>query len=285
MKVDTAVSMERPVQDNSQVPGFDAALRFDFPSWTGAYASASGPIKAAPASFAVSGKINTFEIPNQDQAAALSASQKDISSTSMISGEAVAFTALVPVIPAGASNFLSSLVLTGEFSAGSGYGDEFSSWTGGEKNFGSQTSSGTPGTAGYIPGTPNLDAGQGGYYNDNSFHLVNLESFNGGFQYALPDTWGTFLNGGYSQLYSDNIAAMAENPLNQGGNGQAAAANGGAPNNGFYKLSTGYYINMFHDFTPQFRMAFEYDHFTTGYVLNNLLAVDNRFQLSAWVHF
>jgi hypothetical protein len=289
MKVDTAASIERPVQDNSEVPGVDAAIRFDFPSWTGAYTSSSSAYtKTVPASLAVSGKVNTFMVPggNYDGAAAQPDLAQDVSSTSYLTGEAIAVTALIPVIPATSDSFMSSLVLTGEYTNGTGDGDEFSSWTGGFKNFGEQVNTGAPGTAGYIPATPNLDAGQGGYYDNNTFHLMNLSSYNVGLQYCLPSTWSTYINGGYSQLYCDNCGAMDQNTLNLAGAGGTSAANvNAAHNSGVYDLSQGSYVNLFHDFSPSIRAGIEYDRFMTQYVVNQVYAVDNRYQVSAWYRF
>ncbi len=270
LKVETALSMERPVQDSSQVPGFDAALRFDLPGWVGAYTSSSSSrIHLAQANLAVSGKVNTFAVPNQ-LVNGQSIASNDVSKTSFLSGEAIAVTSIIPVIPVSSSSFLSSLVLTGEFSAGSGYADEFSGWSGGETNFAYNPATGANG-----PALPNLDAGQGGFYGDNSFHLMNLQSFNFTAQYQLPSTWTTYLNTGYSQLYSDNMAAMANNPLNFGANtGGPGAVNGGA-----YNLVTGWYANISHDWSANLRTTFEYDRFTTTYV-NRTYAVDNRLMLS-----
>lgn len=288
MKVDTAVSMERPVQDNSEVPGVDAAIRFDFPSWTGAYTSSgSAYTKTVPASFAVSGKVNTFMVPGGAYNTATGAVlAEDVSSTSYITGEAIAVTALLPVIPASSDSFMSSLVLTGEYTNGSGDGDEFSSWNGGFKNFGEQANQGVPGAASYVPATPNLDAGQGAYNSNNQFELMNLSSYNVGLQYCLPSTWSTYINGGYSQLYCDNCASMDQNNLNFAGpgatNGKSASASSTA---GVYNLSQGAYVNLFHDFSPSIRAGIEYDRFMTQYVVNQVYAVDNRYQLSAWYRF
>ncbi len=286
-KIQTAISMERPVQDNSQVPGADAALRFRFPSWTGAYTSSSSAYTiTAPASFAVSGKVNTFAVPGSQFNATGPNLAQDVSNTSYMTGAAIALTTLIPIIPAKSDSFLSSLVFTGEFTNGSGFADEFSGWSGGEHNFGYQSNVGAPGSAGYVPATPNLDAGQGGYYNDNSFHLDNLSSFNLTLQYCLPSTWATYINTGYSQLYCNNCGAMAQNPLNFGGVGRSSSANAASAGNpGAYDLSQGAYVNLFHDFSPSIRAGIEYDRFMTQYVVNNVYAVDNRYQLSAWYRF
>jgi hypothetical protein len=253
--VNSGVSAERPVQDDSEVPSVVAALRLDVPGWTGAYASGSAArVKLVPASFSVSGKVNTFSLPG-DVAAGT------VSKTTLTSGETVAFTTLIPVIPATDKSFMTSLVLTGEYTNGSGDAEEFSSWSGGQGAF--ATNAAATGVD-----TPNLDAGFGGYYaGSNTFQLMNLQTFNAAAQYQLPSDWATYFNAGYSQLYCDNLNAMNANALSGISNG--------------YNQVSGLYGNVSHDWSNSLRTSFEYDHFTTTYLSKaNGYAVDNRLMLS-----
>src|SRR5207237_626989 len=133
------------------------------------FATPSGDAKAEPLSVGVSGTFRQFMTPNN---------QGSTPDSVRYSGGAFALDALIPVISASDEKDVSNtLVLSGEFTSGLGYGDEFPSWTG---NL-AQWSTGTAPTS-----TPNLDAGQGGFDSSGSFQLVKLQSWNTQVQYHLP---------------------------------------------------------------------------------------------------
>src|SRR4029077_9780651 len=117
-----------------------------------------------------------------------------------------------------------TLGISGEFTKGKGYADEFPSWTGNLP----QLSTAVAATQ------PNLDAGQGGFDSNNAFQLVDLRTWNLQAQYHLPHEWQAFVTVGYGQLYSDNAGTLTP-------------STGKVP----YTKAETYFANVFKDVTKQ----------------------------------
>jgi hypothetical protein len=249
-----ALGVMRPPQRDSSIPGFEGGLRLAFGSRTGGFTGgAVGPQKPQPMSIGVTGAFREFTIPTD--------TTTPTGDLVHYPGHALAVDALFPILASPDNKDVSNtFTIGGEFTTGTGYGDQFNSWTG---NLPSPTQS-----AGAPPqSNVNLDAGIGGFDPLGSFQLVNLTTFNGYFQYHLDASTRTWFSGGYGRLYSDNI-------------GSFTAASNKVP---YYKEEV-MFGNVFHDFTSHVRMGLEYAFVRTSYQ-DGMLTHNNRYQLSAWFLF
>lgn len=238
--VQTGVSLERPTQRDSTVPNVQAALKWMFAGRKSAYATPTGwDPRGVPMSVEVSGTFREYEFSN----------------TIHQSGEAIATDIQIPILESHDKDLSNSITLTGEFTYGTGYGDEFSNWTGGLPQLS---------TASNPPATTNLDPGLGGATQAGGFALVDLQTFNGQLQYFLNNTqWFTI---GYAQLSSSNMAQFI-------------------PSAGIYDKTEVYFVNAAHDFTPHVRVALEAAQFVTHYLSDLSRARDNRVILSGFFRF
>jgi hypothetical protein len=241
------LSIDRPVQRDSNTPGVDAGLRYSISSRKAGYTSSNGDDSAQSMSVAISGTAR--DIVSQPAGGGTSGSVTHLASAFALNG-------MIPIIASSdGKDTGNTLALSGEFTKGRGYGDEFSGWSG---NI-AQTA--TPAS------NLDLDAGQGGFDTGGSFHLIELQTWNAQLQYHLPTEWHAFIDLGYGQLRSNNISSLVP------AGGKVA-----------YDRSEVYYANVFHDITAHIRVAAEFDHFTTRYV-DGINSQDNRYQLSTWIRF
>ena len=238
------LSVFRPIQADSQLPGLDAGVRWSFDGWkTGFTNSPTGEVTVQPLSVAVTGTARNFE-----------AMGGTITTQVQRGAYGVAADGMIPILPASDSKDVgNSLAFIGEFTTGEGYGDIFPSWTG---NLG-------------VPANTNLDAGIGGVDSSGTFQLVKLMSFNLNLQYQLPSDFHTYVNVGYGQLNSSNANTLT-----------AAAAVGGVKPVIYTKAEVDH-ANVYHNFTNQIRAGLEYAYFDTTYA-DNVIAHNNRVQLSTW---
>ncbi len=243
-KLDAGLSISRPAQRDNQVPNIDLGLRWSNSGRKSGFASPTGELKAEPFSVAISGTARQFVV--QPVGGAAGDQSRQI-------GSAVAVNTMLPLL-SGDEKQGNSLTVTGEFSTGKGYGDQYPGWTGGLSTKVSGT--GTPTALSLDPGIGGLDSG-------NSFVLVNLKSWNAQMQYHLPSGSNTFITLGATQLQSDNIASIT---------------------GGTYNEQNTYFGNVFHDCTKQIRIGVEVSHHTTKYV-DGLNGNNNRAQLTAWFRF
>lgn len=251
-----ALGIMRPPQRDGNLPAVEAGARWALNSWAGAFTGGStGPHKPQPLSVGVTGTARNFEI----------ATDKSMN-TASYTGMGAAIDTLIPIIPSrDGKDSSNNLVLGGEFTVGQGYGDQFASWSGNLNN--PLSSVNTTNFPNALDQFNNLDAGIGGFEN-GSFALVNLQTFNVYLQYHLPESWATWVSAGYSQLYSNNIGAM-----DISNKGKVA-----------YEKEESYFANVSHDCTKQIRVGFEYANVLTTYV-DGTAPQDNRFQTSAWFIF
>lgn len=251
-RLQVAASLTRPSQRDSQTPNLDVGVRYAYAGFKAAFASPSGEINAEPTSVALSGTFRSFETPDSASAAA---------GKKIHNGNGVAFDLMLPILPAASKDDVgNSLTLTGEFSTGSGFGDEFPSWT---ANLAPMSAgSGAAGIAGFT----NLDAGQGGYDGGDSFHLLTLQAWNAQLQYHLPGACRSFVNVGYGELKAYGLGGLVT--FSKTG----------------YDRSSVLFVNYFHDVTKQIRVAAEYANFSTHYV-DDVKAHDDRYQITGYFRF
>lgn len=250
-KLQSGVSIARPSQRDSSMPNIDAGVKFSWAGLGSGFSSYVGDAKVEPMSVALSGTMRQFST-------ATSANVADGMTKS--NGTAFAVNAMLPILPSSDGKDLSNTItVTGEFSSGKGYADAFPGWTGGL----AQLPSGATGGA----STSNIDAGQGGYDAGNSYQLVKLQSWNAEVQYHFPTEMHSFATAGYTQLSSSNINGL-----------------GPAKTSPLYDRTGLYFVNLFHDLTPQVRVAVEYAKVTTHYV-DDVSASDDRYQISGYLRF
>jgi hypothetical protein len=249
----------RPPQADAGIPDVQGGLRLAFNGRQSGF-TAGGSTAARslqPMSIAVSGAFRQFV-----------AQSSSVGDLDRFSGSAIAIDALIPILasPDGktANNTLS---LLGEFTQGTGYGDQFNSYTGGILQ-----PLNTSATSATQRSNTNLDAGNGDYDATGAFQLVNLRSFNIHAQYHLPGESLDFVDVGFGQLESNNIDSI------KGATGLASGGN--VP----YDRSTAYFANYVHGFTPNIRAGIEYAYMETSYA-DGTLATNRRYQASGWFLF
>ena len=257
--IQLAGSVERPSQEDSKMPNLNVGARWALDSYRGSYASSVGEIKPESLSIGVSGKFTKFELNT-------SGATTDTSMTSK-NGSAVAFDTLIPLLPSENGN---SLVLTGEFTSGTGYADSLVNWTGGT----SQTGASDSGTS--VASRTNMDAGFGGYTDStsNNFMLLKMQTMNFSLQYVLPASMSSFINIGYAQTKAKNLSSI----YNAGTSSTSV----------LYDKATMYYANIFHDLTKQIRVGFEYNNDKTHYLYAGTDGGEpknNRYQMSFYYRF
>ena len=262
-RLQEALGIMRPPQRDSGLPSLEAGLRLVFDGWTGGFVGGSTPPdQVQPLSFAVSGTVREFSAPSNPQT--------PTGDQTHYFGHAVVADLLIPVIRSSDNKDTgNTFTIGGEFTTGTGYGDEMDSWTGG---FPSPLNSATSAPTKNL----NLDAGIGGYTDPATFQLVNLTTFNVYGQYHLPSSTHMWFSGGFGQLYSNNIGSFGST-LSSGSTGTAGYANG-------YTTEQVAFGNVMKDLTRQLRLGFEYAQIRTTYV-DGTLAHDYRYQLSAFFIF
>lgn len=256
-KLQLAVGVMRPPQRDAGLPAAEVGARWSMDSWSGAFTGgATGSHKPQPLSVGISGTVRQFEVPNDPTVG-------NSSGVTHKMGSALAVDTLIPILASlDGKSSSNNLVFGAEYSIGQGDGDQFSGWSGGQKNPIMQTAGDSQ---------INLDGGIGGYDAANNFGLMKVQTWNVYLQYHLPESLSSWISVGYGQLDSSNVA----NFITTNSNLASAAA--------YYKDQI-YFANFAHDFTKQIRAGVEYAHMTTNYV-DGTLATDNRFQVSGWFIF
>lgn len=230
--LETGVALIRSPQRDAEVPAFDLGARLSFKSRRAGFSAWTQDQKALPMVFAVSGTVRKFET---GIAGGGSTDQN------RYQGGAIAFNTMIPIISSTSEqDYGNTLAFAGEFSTGRGFADYFPGYTGNLPQF--NTANGN---------LANIDAGQGAYDANGVFSLVNLQSWNVQLQYFLPKgiLEDTFVTVGYGNLFSDNIRSFVP---------RAGAV--------LHNESQVYFINLYHDFTLQWRVALEFLHTETNYI-------------------
>jgi hypothetical protein len=169
----------------------------------------------------------------------------------------------LPLIAIGSDNDLgNTLVLAGEYTAGSGYGDHFPRWSGNILN-----PNGTQ-PEGETIQQPFIDTGMAGLAkSDGGLQSIKLKTWNLNMQYHLPSTIGGWITLGAAELASPNAKDLK--------------ASGSAV---VYDRQRGAYLNLVHNFTPELRVGTEYAVMQTRYV-DAVNATNRRIQLTTWYIF
>lgn len=176
ISVDVAVSAERPVQRDSEIPDLEGGLRISFNGWKGITTPGNVRTVAAPLSLGVSGIVRQFKV----DAFAPPPTQRSNS----IQGWGVSIDGLVPVIPASDGNDRRNrLTLTGSFVIGDGIADLLT--TGGGAKFPTLPN---PAQASPPPAyTADIDNGLVTFDVQTAIlHTINWWAYKAGLQYYLP---------------------------------------------------------------------------------------------------
>lgn len=264
VRLQGAFAINRPPQRDSSVPELQAGIRISYDGWRAVLSNGGfGDLEAQPLSLAVSGLFREIVVPNY---------AGSVSNEIHFPATALAINAFVPILPATAEGSQNSLGLTGSWTIGNGYGDEFLGWTGGTAaNLGGAV-------AGSLTSNLNqqrpisLDGGIGDFDSTGTFHLIQLMSFHADLEYVLPLNQPTWVDIGYARLTSNNMYLLT----NDGG----LTSNGTVP----YVLEAAGYVNIFRELTQHIRIGLEFARVRTNYA-DETVAFNNRYQLSGWFTF
>jgi hypothetical protein len=255
-----AAALLRPPQADSEIPDIQAGVRYASTTRTSGFVGGTGARTVQPMSFALSGAIRQFVMPNSGGA---------VGDETYYQGQAIAADVLVPIMAsADGKDVSNTLTLAGEWSMGKGYGDQFGSWTGNTANPLSAATTGTAATQTKLTAL-NLDGGIGDYDSSGTFRLIYLQHWNVNVQYHLPHQIPYWFTLGYTQLHSDNMASLVT--------GNNVASSGKMA----YDNVQTYYGNVFHQFTAQIRGGLEVAH-TIAHYGDEETTTNNRFQASGW---
>lgn len=249
-------SLERPSQRDGNLPNIVIGAKYSLDTYRAGYASTYGDVKTEPMSVAISGNFKRFTTPNSTTSTGVE---------NNYNGSAVAVDFMIPVLPAADKDSVgNTLMLTGEFSTGTGYADALPNWTGGLSQM--------PNTVNSAPmaSTTDLDAGQGGYDAAGNFSLVRLQTANLTLQYQLPSENRMFITAGYTQLTASNMGDMAGTATTVGG---------------VYDKADLFFINFYRDISKVIRVAVEYDRGQSHYYADGTAPTNDRYQASAWFRF
>jgi hypothetical protein len=251
-KLQVGLSVTRPTQRDSEIPNLDGGLKFTFGNRKAGFSTAAGDTELESTSLALSGTYRQFLVPSLSATSPQERARKY--------GGALAMNIMAPLIAAESGDVGNTLILTGEYTFGSGYSDYFVGATGNIP----QLPAGAPGS---LSSVTSLDPGIGGYDSAGEFSLVKLQTWNTQLQYHFPFEQRSFVTLGYGQLHIMNSEKFT--PL---------------PGLVLYDKAETYFIGFFRDLTKRTRIAFEYDRVSTHYV-DGVSPVNNRFQFSTWIRF
>ena len=261
-----AIAVLRPPQRDSSVPEIQAGFRMTMGSLYSGYSGSAVAKKiSSPASLAVSGSWREFEIPDTKQ---------NSFQSERFRGGALALNFLIPIVPSFDLTEVGNTVsLIGEWSMGTGYGDQFIGWTGGTATPLGSAASGAASVLSANNRPLNLDGGIGDFNPNGVFKLIELQSFALHAQYHLPTRYRSWITLGFNQLFSPNIQDFADSL------GKSTSSN-----LFLYKRTQAIFFNLFTDFTNQIRFALEFVHVRTSYV-DGVNAHNNRYQFSTYFMF
>ncbi|HXT98635.1 MAG TPA: hypothetical protein VN853_20215 [Polyangia bacterium] len=199
VSVDIAVSAERPVQRDSEIPDLEGGLRISFNGWKGITTPGNVRTVAAPLSIGVSGIVRQFKV----DAFAPPPTQRSNS----IQGWGLSVDGLVPVIPASDGNDRRNrLTLTGSFVIGDGIADLLT--TGGGAKFPTLPN---PAQASPPPAyASDIDNGLVTFDVQTAIlHTINWWAYKAGLQYYLPVFDGRLLfAANFTYAHSPNMRQL-----------------------------------------------------------------------------
>ncbi len=249
-----AVSVSRPSERDSEVPNLDGGIKIGLGGRKASYAYSNTPVRTFETSLAITGTLRQVAHPTKT-ASGYDTARKKVS--------AIAVDFILPLIAMGTENDLgNTLVLAGEYTAGSGYGDHFPRWTGNILNPNGSLPEGE------TIQQPFIDSGLAGLASsDGSIQSVKLKTWNLNMQYHLPSMIGGWVTLGAAELASPNAKDLKAS-------GTAVV----------YDRQRGAYLNIVHNFTAELRVGAEYALMQTRYV-DDVQAQNHRVQLTTWYIF
>jgi hypothetical protein len=254
---EAAVAAMRPPQRNSQTPEGQAGIRFAVPLLSGVYTAGGTGTSIQPLSLAITGDARAVRLPSYT----IANEGKPDQATSRM-GTAVAFDAIIPVIPAKVRQG-NALTLNGEFSTGYGISDLYTQLSGG-----APIPQPPATTAGGTAPAQDLDTGIAMYDANGGIHLVQWTSYLMGLQYYFPGLDGkAWISANYSHIESANLKhGFVSDPKK------------------FMVAGDWFDVNLVGDVTPSVRVGIEYANFNDVYG-NGWHAVNHHGQMSAWYIF
>ena len=198
ISVDIAASAGRPAQRDSQIPDFEAGLRFSVNGWKGITTPGNVRTVAAPLSIGVSGISRQFKVD--------AFAPPPTQSSNSVSGWGVSIDALLPIIPAAdANDRRNRLTLTGSFVTGAGIADLLT--TGGGAKFPILSN---PAQASPPPVyDADIDNGLVTFDIHSVLHAINWQAYKVGLQYYLPVVDGRLLfAANYTHAHSNNMRQL-----------------------------------------------------------------------------
>jgi hypothetical protein len=261
VNVEVAVAASRPVQRDSGLPDGQVGLRLILNDWKGMRTAGGTGTSVDPASIGVSGVARRFRLP------IFSASQP-ADQTQTIDGYGISIDALLPVIPATASNWDNALTLTGSFARGQAIADMFTGLTGGVSLATPTAPTGT--TSNF---TSDIDNGLVVFDSNGQMHAIRWQALLVGAQYYLPTTpFRMWISGNYSHMSSSDIKNIV------------VGTTGSNVNSKIFDKSDFADGNLFVDATQSIRFGLEYAWFRQTY-LDGVKGTNHRVQLSAFYLF
>ena len=244
VSVEAAVSANRPVQRDSEVPDTNGGLRLAINGWKGIGTPGSSKTMALPLSIGVSGVMRQFKVD--------AFAPPPAQSSNNLRGWGISLDAFIPVIPAKNDYDRGNrLTLTGSFVKGTGIGDLTNSK-------GGATFPTLPNPALAQPPpiyTGNIDNGLVTFDIQGVLHTIDWQTFVLGFQYYLPPTGRLFVTGNVTHGFSKNMADLYPRGGTEVGLLTFIA-----------RQSTYYDANLFWDATPAVRIGASVQYTTMEYV-------------------
>ena len=260
VNVEVAVAASRPPQRDSGSPDGQAGLRLIVNEWKGMRTAGGTGTSVDPASIGVSGVARRFRLPEFANAP---------TQTQTINGYGLSLDAIIPVVPATATNWDNALTLTASFARGQAIADLFTGLTGGV----SLTPLPADGTGKASSFAMDIDNGLVIFDNNGQMHAIRWQSVLVGAQYYLPTTpLRMWVAGNYSHMNSSDIQNIVVDK------------NGSNVNSKIFSKSDFADGNLFVDATQSIRFGLEYAWFRQTY-LDGVKGTNHRVQLSGFYLF
>ncbi|WP_437477009.1 hypothetical protein WME75_27435 [Sorangium sp. So ce1014] len=250
VNVEIAGAVLKPPQRDSEIPDFQAGMRFGFNGWKGIHTLGAGGMLFDSLTLGVSGLFRHLKVAEHTAAPLHSRSAN---------GYGISVDALIPIIPASALDDPgNALTLTGSFFSGTGIAD-------------------IVGVASNVPNpplpdgatyTPDIDNGLAVYDANNNLKTIGWRGMMVGLQYYLPPSGRVSLSANYTQGWSDRITAA----------------------HGYADLRTAFresrYIdgNLFVDIMPALRAGLSFQRSEQTFA-DDVTATNERFKLSLYSFF
>ena len=260
VNVEVAVAASRPPQRDSGLPDGQAGLRLMINDWKGMRTAGGAGTSVDPASIGVSGVARRFRLPEYATAP---------TKTQNINGYGLSLDAILPVVPATASNWDNALTLTGSFVWGQAIADLFTNLSGGV------SLNGLPADASGKASSFALDIDNGLVIFDANGRMraIRWQALLVGLQYYLPTSpFRMWIAANYSHMNSSDIQNIV------------VGTTGSNVNSKLFNKSDFADGNLFVDATQSIRFGLEYAWFRQTY-LDGVKGTNHRVQLSGFYLF